>query len=116
MTRIFTTPEWDKITKFAYRLMIDKSDFMGIEEEVINDEGRVEKQFISGPTRLLRALIGAEDGLKVISALTKAISVANPTIAKYVDEEKKKALQSTGEKSVTSSQRSTAGRSKKSKA
>lgn len=116
--RIMKSFDWSKSIQLIYRLLIDKSDFLGGDEEYIDDEGRKVVSFISGPTKLLRAISGMEEGVAVMAALAQSIMKANPMLTdavkaelqKELDDVKKK-IDLTGQKSSTSSQTSTDGQS-----
>ena len=111
-SKILEKQDWGNAILFAYRLMIDKTDFMAVEETVIDDDGVEKRTLITGPLRLLRAISGAEEATLVMAALAKSIMLSNPTVDKYVKaqykEDQKKSL--TGQTSSTRSQVNTDGR------
>lgn len=111
ITKMFDGPDWNRCIKFVYRLLKDKSDFMAEVEKQVDDLGEEVEVKVSGPQKLLRAVTGQEEGMRVLAALTKAISIANPMVEKMVEKEKKNL--STGSKSSTKSRPPTGGRSKK---
>lgn len=103
--------DWGRVIQFAYRLLVDKSDFMASTKEEIDDDGNIKTVMVTGPMKLLEKISGAEEAAKVMGALAKSIMLSNPMIDKLVkeqfEEDQKKSL--TGLKSSTSSQVSTAG-------
>lgn len=116
LERVLTANDWENSLLMVYRLMTDKSDFMGSEEEIIDDDGRKQKAFVTGPVKLLREIQGAEEGALIMGALAKAIIISNPMIEKLVKErvdEQIKKKQSTGQNSLTSSPQNTDGQPSK---
>jgi hypothetical protein len=69
----------DEAAKLVYALLKDKSDFMGSEEEVIDDEGFKVKRKVTGPEKLMQA-IRLEEIPLVVGALMKSISLSMPKI------------------------------------
>ena len=112
--RIFSDQDWEKIVKLAYHQLEDKSDFMFSQQEVIDDDGKKVMADITGPHALLRAIQGPEEGLSLITALTRSIINSNPSMSERVEEELKKKYQTespAGEKSLTSLPANTDGTS-----
>ena len=106
--KVFSELKWGVISKIVYRLMIDKSDFVATAVEEIDDEGNKKKYTATGPQMLMRAIRSQEDGVKMLGALTAAITNGEPLIKEYVKNEvKKNTLNLTGQNSSTSSQAST---------
>lgn len=109
--KIFTELKWDVIAKIVYRLMVDKSDFVAVQETSINDEGVKVTRTVTGPMLLMRAIVSNEDSMKVLGAFTSAITVSEPAVRQYIKDEVKKNLLnlglSTGQSSSTSSPAST---------
>lgn len=106
---VFQNQDWANICKIVYRLMEDRSDFVSIKETVINDDGDQVEIKVSGPERLLKSISGAEEGVRMMAALTRSITLSNPAIEKYVTDEVKKnqVAPLTGQKSTTSLLQST---------
>ena len=112
INQIFKTLEWTEITRIAYRLLIDRSDFMASEEEVIDDDGNSVKVKVTGPQKLLRSISGETEGSQLLAAITSAITLSEPIIRDFVHEEVKKKIKAqndplTGEKFTTPSPAST---------
>lgn len=110
--------DWEILIVFIYRLLVDKSDFLASQEEIIDDDGVKSTVLTTGPFKLLRSIRG-EDALKVIGAMTAAIRDASPMTKEIVNEalnDVKKNLkdQQIGQKSSTSSRRNTGGQRQKS--
>lgn len=115
--KVLQENDWSKAILLIYRLLIDKKDFMSQKETVVDDDGVESEVMATGPYRLLRAISGVEEGVKVMGALAKSIMLSNPTIDKAVKETVKEELKKnkiqTGQKSSTSSRASTAGQPSK---
>ena len=88
--KAFTEMRWSLIAKMTYRLMDQKEDFLASEEEFIDDDGNKTKAFVSGPSKLMRAL-NLTEALKMMGALSVAIRNAEPIPPKEDTESKKKA-------------------------
>jgi hypothetical protein len=103
--KVFSELKWDVICRIVYRLLIDKSDFLATAVEEIDDEGNKKKFTATGPQMLMRAIKSQDDGIKMLGALTAAITNGEPLIKEYVrNEVKKNTLNQTGPNSLTSSQ------------
>lgn len=92
MGEIFEKQDWSKIIRIVYHQLVEKEDFLLIEQEEIDEFGRKVKVEISGPSRLLRSIDGIEEGMKVIGAVTKSITDSNPQIKDYIEDALKKNL------------------------
>ena len=88
--KIFTELKWDVIAKIVYRLMVDKSDFVAVQETSINDEGVKATRTVTGPMLLMRAIVSNEDSMKVLGAFTSAITASEPAVRQYIKDEVKK--------------------------
>jgi hypothetical protein len=111
LKKVFENLEWDEIAKFAYRLLVDRSDFPAQEATAIDDDGEQKKIKLSGPEVLLANITGVEEGLQIIAAINKAVALSSPAIDKAIQEELKKNLTVSpiGENSSISSQPNTDG-------
>lgn len=111
MQEVFTKKQWPQIIKMIYRLLKDKSDFLGQEEEAADDDGRVQKVFVTGPLRLMRAVGPQSELIALMGALTAAFMAGEPLMKDYVEGEVKKKMAEleslTGQSSSTSSATST---------
>ncbi len=116
---VMVRTEWEEIAKIVYHQLEDKSDFLSVTKEDVNDEGDTVTLKWTGPVRLLEAVSGTSEGITILNALSAAFIAANPEAREQITSElKKKNLigPSTGQKSSTSSRPSTAGASRKSRA
>ncbi len=97
--------DWPLIILFIYRLLKEKSDFLAEDITEIDDSGEQVTRRMSGPEKLLSAISGQAEGLKILTALTQAIAESNPEAKKAMQDEikkNKKMLQkSVGKKSST---------------
>ncbi len=107
----------DEAAKLIYKLMLDKSDFMGSEQEVIDDDGFKVKRRVTGPEKLA-ATIALDEIKPVIGALMRSVELSFPKagelIRSMLENAKKKTPPSpqevsslTGPSSTTSSPAST---------
>lgn len=114
---IFNQQDWAKIVRIVYHQLEDKSDFLMVKRQEIDDYGREVEVEVSGPEALLDAIEGIEEAAKINGVITRAILDSNPLMEKMVEAELKKKgikLSHAGPKSSTPSRASTATRSRKS--
>lgn len=109
---MFNKKDWSEIFKFAYRLLEDKSDFQGEEQEIENDDGFKEMARITGPQKLLQATTGLMEAVHVLGACNTSFALGEPIMGEYMRKELKKKVdqfkkRQTGQKSLTSSQANT---------
>lgn len=109
MGKVFENLNWVVLSKMIYRLLVDKSDFKGFSETVINDDGVEVNQFVPGPAVMMRNVVGGQaEGLEMVRALIEAMRKGDPLVDKAMREDsvpsdKKKRPKSTGAASLTSS-------------
>ncbi len=84
VNEIFKNLEWDKISIFVYRLMIDKSDFMARDEKSVTDEGEEITQRVMGPVLLMRACQSIQEAISMLTALVTALRASDPLIDEAV--------------------------------
>ena len=105
--KVFTTMNWDVLSKMVYRLLVEKSDFVAETVKECDDEGKLRDIFVSGPMKLMRAVTGGQqEALSVIECLILAMRKGDPLIDQAMSQgetDKKKAMTSTGGQSLTSS-------------
>jgi len=109
--QIFTDMDWGAIVRVIYHQLVEKEDFLLTTIEEIDDMGRKATVEVSGPELLLKTLGGAEEGMKMISAVSRALMDSNPNIKEYVEDslKKKKVIMTrAGAKSSTRLRRNTA--------
>lgn len=96
--KVFEEKRWNEICRIVFRLMKDKSDFIAKKESQIDDEGFEREVIITGPVRLLRAVVTQEEAIHMLGALTSAISAGEPLVQAFLQSEVKKNMSlSTGE-------------------
>lgn len=97
--KAFTNLNWELISKFAYIMLEDKSDFLAGEVEEINDEGFKVKHMVTGPEKLMRVVTTVAEANSIIYAMVAAIVGSDPEAKKAAEEglktvpEEKKTLQ-----------------------
>lgn len=116
LNKVLKDLQWDQLCRIVYRLLKqeDRQDFLATDAEITSDEGEAVTVRLTGPQMLLRSIGSIDEGVKVISALTKAITLSSPMIDEYVKAELKKKMtdpeeEQSGLRSSTSFTQSTAG-------
>jgi hypothetical protein len=99
----FQQEDMEFISKFAFRQLVDKAEFLPVTIDGHDDDGNPIKFTKTGPYRLLEAMHGANQRLELIRSLCELIGVSRPLFDKMMADEVKKnpTLNPVGGKSTT---------------
>lgn len=86
--KIFVDMDFEAITRIAFRLLKDKSDFLGEEEDQIDDKGFPTKVVVTGPQKLRRCISGASEKIDLFWAVYKTFGISRPEPSEDVEPKK----------------------------
>lgn len=86
----FIQEDMDFIAKFAFRLLVDKTDFLPVERDGHDDDGNAIKLKVTGPQRILEGMSGPEQKYDLFKALCQTLGISRPLMDKMVEERLKK--------------------------
>ena len=68
------------ISRIAYRLIVDKSDFIAVETEIIDEDGEKKNIRLGGHSLFIKSIKGIEDKQELLIATIKAMNSSRPKI------------------------------------
>lgn len=86
----FTNEDMDFVSKFAFRLLVDKSEFMPTVRKGFDDDGYEVDEKVTGPQRILEGMSGPEQKYELFRALCQTLGISRPLMDKMVEERLKK--------------------------
>lgn len=78
--------DWDIISRLAYRLLIEKNEFLAEEKSEIDDDGIMKRFMLTGPGVLMRSITDLQEAIKMVGALTTALQRGDALVDKFVKE------------------------------
>lgn len=86
--KIFVEQNFEAISKIAFRLLEDKTDFAGGEETQIDDDGFPKKCRVSGPEKIRRLISGPKEKVDFLWAVFKTFGISRPEPSEDVEPKK----------------------------
>ena len=88
LEEILVEMNYKTIAQIMFHQLQDKTDFLGSEEEIINDDGFKETIKITGADKLADAIGPQADVLDIFRALLKSCGISEEIIDKYFSNKK----------------------------
>ena len=90
LQKLFISEDLTFLSRFAFRQLMDKSDFLPVKEKGYDDDGNEVDRIVTGPQRLLKSLSGPTQRYDLIKTLCACIGISRPVFDQLVEDSLKK--------------------------